>query len=105
MFIIKNIFGRMSKLYLNGMLSWLILVLTLISVLGHEVFGLSTMVIFILILILLPFAVASFINIFLIIFVNDRESNSYIIQLLSNIIFTIVVIMIYIFIFNTISRL
>ena len=107
MLIIKGFIEKMSKLYLNGTIGWLIMVVTFISMFGYELFSLSIMVFFLLLIVLLGFAIASFINLFLIIFTSDRGLglNVYILQILSNIIFIIVVIMIYIFIFNTISRL
>ncbi len=107
MLIIKRLKEKMSKLYLNGTIGWLIMVVTFLSGFGYEVFGLSSMVFFLLLIVLLFFAIASFINLFLIVFTSDRGLglSVYIFQLLSNIIFIIVVIMIYIFIFNTIGRL
>lgn len=105
MFTIQNLFRIMPTLYVNGSISWLVLGLTLLSGLAHEYLGLTGMVFFLLFILVFVFAIASFINVFLIIFTKDRVSSSYIYHLLSNIVYIIVVLLIGMFIFNVIGRL
>ena len=101
--MIKSLLGGIYKVYLNGVIGWVILLLTLLSALGYEIFDVAIMVFFLLILILVPFAIGSFINIVLLIFTDDRGLKMKFIPLFSNFIFIVVVIFIYIFIINVIS--
>lgn len=100
-----NLLGKMSQLYLNGILGWSILTLILIYFLTSEMLGLPVMLFFLFLFLILSFSIASFINLFLIFFTKDRNLKIYKYYLLSNVSFIIVVLLLFVFIFNVMSRL